>query len=411
MASKFTFTKENINKVKLFLDYVKKLETISAMENKQVFVINGNKLYIYAIGEAGSAGAGHVETVIDIKDVILDKNISTHFVMESSVFINSLEKVKSDDIFISLEKDKIKITGTGKSSFSSVLFAYKTDDELKEIQDHISTILKLPEFKTPININIADYKNEIGELAQLSKLLDVGRQVEISPDIYDNKKNLTSHAKVTIADNLCIFSWEPTAQIIDKETVYIDRDVTTFFKNVDNFQISFNKKFYYFDIANYGIKLMFVPKTAKWQFPTEQDVLDISPEKTKLIELEINATEFYDVLDEFEGMFESGSWRYKQVKVETPAGFKNELKIHYDNMVNEVNTILPVKILNRTDNTDNFEFLMPTLHFKHLKPFLLQDSSSTFKFTYSSVAQDQPHGTGLIISNGSVTAIIAKMNE
>jgi len=399
MASKFTVKESCINNIKLFLDYVKKLETISAMENKQIFVINGNKLHLYATGEAGSSGAGHVETVIDITDVSLDKNIPSHFVMESSVLINSLEKTKSTDIFVTLEKDKIKIQGAGKSVFSSVLFAYKTDDELKEIQDFVTDTLKTPEFKTPIEVNIADYKDEISELAQLSKLLDIGRQVEIAPN------------KVSIADNLCVLSWTPVAKITDKETIHLDRDVTNFFKYIDKIQVSFNKKFYYFNIANYGIKLLFVPKTSKWAFPTSEEVSDIIPEKSQQIELEINAEKFYDMLTEFEGMFESGSWKYKQIKVKTPKNFSNELIVHYDNMVNEVNTALPVVIKSNTDKKEDFEFIMPTLHFKNLKPFLCIDSTSTFTLKYNSLDSDQPHGQGIVIENGGITITIAKMNE
>ena len=403
MSTKFTFTKENIGRVRNFLDYVKKLESITAMNKSQTFVIDGNKLKLYAGGEDGTIGAGHVETVIDIKDVALDSKLPTNFVMEGGNFINFLGKIKSDEIFVEFDGKKITMTGSGKTKVSSAIFKFLADDELKEIEDHIKDIFKT-EFKSEIEVDITNYKNEISELGALTKLLDIARQVGIK----DVKKKTT----ITVADNLCIFSWTPTTKIIDENAeIFLDRDVANFFKNVDKFKISGNKKFYYFDVATQGIKVMFVPKASKWQYPTDQDLIDICPEDTKKIVLEVKAADFYNALESFEGIFESSTWRYKQVKVKVPTNFKDEVQLHFDNMLNEVSDTLPVTVKSKTDSGTNFEFIMPTLHFNNLKDFLYTDDASTFTIEFNSLGLDQPHGPGIKIISGGTEIIFAKMSE
>jgi len=369
------------------------METFSSLDKKQVFVLENDKLTIF--GKADSAGAGHIEATFDISNL----NKSESFGFELDKFINYLEKCKSDEINISIANNKITFkTKTNKLIINEALVFTALDPQvLTELKDNIKNKLALPEFKKPIEIKL-DHRDLITELGTMTKLQDTNHQILLGKDF------------IKSADTLCILSLKSSLTIVQTdEEVFIDRDITSIFKNTDSFKISSDKKYFYFDIQNYGIKLIFVPKTFNWSFPTDQDIIDISPEAKKLITLKINTERFYEELSKFEGVFETGTWRYGQIKIRTPKGFKDELELSFDNSITEVFTTLPITITSNTDKTDNFEFMIPTIHFKSLKSIL--SSEDTFTFKYSSSKLSDPNGVAIIIENTNANIILAKMEE
>jgi hypothetical protein len=393
MAS-FVINKAEIARLKVFNDYCKKMEFISPIEAEQVFVAKKDKLYVYGKGQT----AAQIDAVFDISNLVVKPTEKGHFTISAQNFITFLEKTKDEEIEVNFDDSSILIKGkTVKSTFKQSLIVAKEQGDIDELSKFIAETLKIDEFKTPIEVNITAYRDVITDLTSMTKLIDVNQQIEISS------------TEIRAADNLNILRLKTDKDAITKEGIFLHRDITNLFKSVDTFQISSDKKWFYFDIVNSGIKILFVPKATSWQFPSDDDLKDIVPVATKQIELEINTEEFYNALESFEGVFDSSSWRYKQLKFKTPVGFKKDsiIKLNYDNMTNEVLTDLPVKVVSSTDATENFEFILPTLHFKSIKNLLLQNP--TFKFIYSSTELSSPNGAGCVLSNGQVSMVIAKM--
>jgi len=388
--TEFIIKKDQISRLKVLSDYIKKMENFSPIAEKHVFILNKNKLLIYGI--ADTAGAGHIEAAFDV-----DSKDELSFSLELSKFITYLEKTKSDEINISIANDKMTVKSkTSKIVINQALISSSLDAAaLKEIQNNIKTKLALPEFKAPIEISLTS-KDVMTDLANVTKLQDTNHQIMIG-------KNY-----IKTADNLCIISAKEKS-VPKTEEILIDRDIISLFKNVDSFKISSDKKFFYFDIANYGIQIIFVPKTFSWTYPTEQDLDAICPVDTKLITTEINTKKFFEVISEFDGVFDSTSWRYSQVNFRTPKGFKKnkEIELFYDNMEVEIRTVLPVEITADTDGKDDFEFIIPTQHFKILENML--NKYETFTIKYSSTKMDQPNGISIIIENPDIKAVVAKM--
>jgi hypothetical protein len=394
MAS-FTINKDQIIRLKVFNDYCKKMESISPIEEDQAFLIKGNKLHVYGKGSQ----AAQIDAIFDIGDSKIEvKNDSNSFGLSVSNFVNFLEKTQDDEINVSVKDQLITIKGKNtKQVFKQTLIFNKNQKELTELENFISETLKIDEFKKPIKINIADYKDIIMDLTTMSKFLDINQSIEL------NKENIRA------ADNLNVLKLNVAKDSITSvDNIILQRDITLLFKNVDNFIISDDKKWFYFDITEYGIKILFIPKSLQWQYPADDDIKDIIPIKP-LINVRVGTEDFYRALDHFENIFDADSWKYKQIKFKTPLGFTNDKQLifHYDNMKYEVTTELNVDLIEKSDKTENFEFIIPTLHFKFLKNIL--EHEDYFDIIYSSKDISEPNGAGIIIKNKDVNIILAKM--
>jgi hypothetical protein len=393
MAS-FTINKDQIPRLKVFNDYCKKMESISPIEEDQSYIIKNDKLYIYGKG----AQAAQIDTILDISNVKLDKNESNGFGISSTNFINFLEKTQDDDISVAIKDQQITIKGLKtKPVFRQTLIWNKSEDEIKELETFISDTLKSNEFKRPITVTLGNQKNIISDLASMTKLLDVNQAVELNKD------------SIRFADNLNILRLSIAKNSISSDdNIILQRDITSLFKNIDSFILSDDKKWFYFDIQEYGIKMLFIPKASSWQYPTEDDMKEIIPDDPS-ITVKVETEKFYKALDEIDNVFDSESWRYKQIKFKTPNDFANEkiLVFHYDNMKYEVITQVPIEILEQKDKKDNFEFVIPTVHFKFIKNIL--EEETTFDIVYSSKAISDPNGASIIVKNQKLKIVLAKM--
>jgi len=391
--TEFKIKKDQIVRLKALNDYIKKMESFSPLAEKQLFILKNDKLSIY--GTANTAGSGHIEATFDV-----DSKNEASFGLELSKFITYLEKTKADEINVSIVKDKMTVKAkTSKIEINQALiFTTPEQTVLDEIQNNIKTKLALKEFKTPIEVKL-DHKDIINDLGMMTKLQNTNQEILVS-------KNY-----IKSADNLCIVSMqinEPEEDEVEQE-ILIDKDIIPIFKNIDSFKVSSDKKYFYFDITQFGIQIIFVPKKYNWDYPTEKDLIDISPIATKQITLEVNTLNFFETLKEYSGVFDSSSWKYEQIFFRTPKGFKTkkEFELHFDNMDVEIRNTLPVEIKEDTDTKEDFEFLLPTQHLKLLENLLMRQP--TFLMKYSSTDIHDPNGIAVILENNEVSIILAKM--
>jgi hypothetical protein len=394
MAS-FTINKSQIPQLKVFNEYCKKMENISPIEEDQSYIIKNDKLNIY-----GRGAASQIDTVLDISDVKIEKNDSSSFGIVTTNFIKFLEKTQDDEILVSVKDQQMVVKGKNtKQIYKQTLIWNKSVDEIKELETFISSTLKLDEFKQPITIKLPDdYKTIITDLVSMTKLLDVNQSIELN-------KNC-----IRVADSLNILKLQiPDSSVSPEDEIPLQREIVALFKGIDSFTISDDKKWFYFDIKEYGIKILFIPKTSEWQYPTDDDLKDIKPIVEQSNTLKIKVEDFYKALNEVDNIFDSDSWKYNELKFKTPVDFINEKKIvlHYDNMKYEVITDLPVDIINHKDKKENFEFTIPTIHFKFLKDIL--ESESTFEVIYSSKDVSEPNGASIIVKNQNLNVVLAKM--
>jgi hypothetical protein len=392
----FTINKDQISRLKVFNDYCKKLENISPIEEDQSFIIKGDKLYIYGKG----AQAAQIDIVVDISKTRVDKNDALGFGMSVSNFVKFLEKTKDDEISVKIKDQQITITGTKTTSvFKQTLIWNKSAQEIQELETFIDDILKEPEFKKPISIKLEGaYKGVITDLTAMTKLLEINQAIELNKDF------------IRFADSLNILRLTiPKDAISSENEVLFHRDLTNLCKNIEAFTISEDKKWFYFDVKEYGIKMLFIPKASEWQFPDETDIDAIVPIDPKIV-VKISVEDFYKAIDDVDDIFESESWQYKQLKFKTPVDFVNEKKIvlHYDNMKYEVSTELPVTIIEQKDTSENFEFVIPAIYFKYLKSIL--ETEDTFDIIYSSKDKTEPNGIGIIVKNKDLRIVLAKMS-
>ena len=389
----FTINKDQIARLKVLSDYAKKMENFSSLDKKQVFFLDNDKLTIF-----GRADTGHIEASFDV----MGKSTGS-FGFELDKFIRYLEKMGTDEVNIGIANDKIsfKSKGTKQTINEALVFTALEASELDELKNYITSKLGLDEFKSPTEVKL-EHKDLIADIASLTKIQDTNRQISLGGKT------------IKTADNLCILSVTTQSAIVGgTDSILLDREVVNIFKHADNFKISDafdgENRYYYFDITNFGIKLMFVPRAFPWSFPTENDVAGIIPVDTKQITLEIDSERFYAELAKFDGVYEASTWRYGQVKFDVPVGFKDEVALHYDNLVTEMYTTLPVTIVENTDNNDGFLFMLPTIHFKSLRALLT--SEATFKLKLSSSKSSDPNGLGVVFQNSLASIVIAKMEE
>jgi hypothetical protein len=380
--------KDQIARLKALADYMKKMESFSPLNNRQIFSLVNDKLTIY-----GTGNAGHIEATIDV-----DSKDSLDFQFELPKFITFLDKMKSEEIHVSIANDKMTIKSpTNKLEMSHAVLSGLTAVTVKEAQTYVKTTLALPEFNDPIEVKLGDNRDVVTDICGLTNIQDTNRQISLSKDT------------IKAADHICIVRTKVTTAMSSEE-VYIDRDLVSLFKGTESFKISSDKKYYYFDIQNFGIKLIFTPKAHQWQYPTDADLTAIRPLDNKLITITVNTENFYKLLEDFDNVFDRSTRKYDEVYFRTPKEFakSNEIEIHYSDDVSEVRNKLAVEITANTDNTDDFSFLMPTLHFDLLDSTL--SKHETFKIKYSSTKISEPNGQAIIIENPETEIILAKMH-
>ena len=116
-----------------------------------------------------------------------------------------------------------------------------------------------------------------------------------------------------------------------------------------------------------------------FQIPSIDEIAAMSAPADAESELTIKTADFYEAIEKFEGVFDTDSWKYKQLKISFDPENKSKALLHYDNMVSEVSADLPITSVDKDHLIDGL-FLFPTLHMKFLKEDLLKEE--TFKFSF-----------------------------
>jgi hypothetical protein len=412
--TKFTLKREEISRLKVFIDYTNKVKTLLAINDKFLFnVENSGKLEIFALGGDGSSDSVQAEIKVDITNLSIDPNIKSHFVTELSSILTIIDKFPpTEEILFSLftqqqnlisSENKLVISSLNtKSVFTTTLTNGKEDSEVAEIKKFISEILNLPEFQNKIELDISNIENELMVLADITK-------------IFGNNKKIKIDDKLLIADGLGIFSKSLAAKVCTEPTIIVNSELVKLFKNIDKIQISSDKKFWFFNYATFGIQLLLVPPinaNSSGSFPLENDIKDLLPLDTSRIKLEISAKDLFNALKEFEGLF--NGWEYGSINLNVPADFdtKKELEFNWNDELHQVVTSIPVSIVERTDTASDFEFIFSTRELPLIKDYIMKDENTMFTMEFSSTPLGDLHGSGVKLSNNSdVDIILPKMNH
>jgi hypothetical protein len=402
--SKFTIKQEELARLKVFSDYLGKLKDIAPLSSLNIFYLDetNSKLGVYAIGAEGSTGAIQQEMLLDVSNIIIDNSVTPQeFVIGIEVILTAVQKIKSGDIDFSFDVGSLNISSSStKYKFSTKLNAPHPEAELKEIRDFMSTQLALEEFDDThkITLSLKDIKDNLINLSSLTKEFNLNKLISVD------------ETSLRAADNFGIFLQNLTTKPITQE-IYFHRDIANLIKGLDEIIISSDKKFWYLDFAAFGIKAIFVAPTAQFVYPTDDELEGFAPSDQSRLKLEVSAATLYSVLAEFDGLFDS-QWTYDQIYLKTPVDFaiNKELELSWDDKVHRVDTLLPVDIIERTDTSEDFEFIIPTRELKTLEPIFNKDSNSKVTIEYSSLPIGQNHGSGTKWYNSEASLFLPKMN-
>jgi hypothetical protein len=397
---KLSIDKDNKKRLSLFNDVAKKVEGFCPLSDKNLFYLDSpnNILEVYGVGDSGSGGAGYAQIKLDVST--MPNTPSTHFAASLQQVITSINKIKSDDVNINIEDDKITFNNTvkAKNSISVIPVAPYDDNEVEEIRNFIAEKTQESIFvKDAIDFVINDANKQILEtLSSTTSLLDVNDSIEIDVD------------EVRAADNVCIITLKTQKGQIVPETVLFNRNISSLLKQISEIKVSSDKKYYFLGLGALGIEVLFSPKMPRYQFPTAVEVKAIVPLK-EAIKLEANTEELFESFGQFQGVFESSQWRYEQVKFRYDYTEPEELHFHFENMLAEVQEFLPVSVTADTLKAgQDVEFLFPTLHLNKIKS-LFEVPVTSFEFNNLKLGED--HGQAIKVECGNLKLVVAKIIE
>lgn len=406
--TKFKIVKDDVSRLREFNDIISKLKTISPTNANQVFVIENNKLEIYAIGEAGSASAIQAEIKIDLTDLNIDQTVLSHFNTSLEDILRGVSILPEGDIEVSLDGSIIRLTAPGnKTKFENKLLAPKTDQEIEDFKKFIADLVASKmDPSTRINVDFSGIIKNLEDLSSLSNVYGQTNSINISED------------SLKMADNLGIFNQDLTIKPVSTP-VRLHRHLTGILNhctesytsapdNTDNPQ----NIFWYFNLGKLGIQIALAQPTTHFFFPPATDLEGFLPKPDSKIKLEIKATDFFKVVKLFDGVFDSNTWgTYNQITVKIPADFSvnKELELNHNDTMREIDTVLPVNIIEQTDTTENFSFILATKQLKKIEKFFFKDENSSVYMEFSSLPCGKPHGTGIKLYNDTASFITPKL--
>lgn len=357
----FSFKKDQISRLKTLSSYIKKLESISPLDSNALFIVNDGKLSVYGHGN-GSLGAGFIEASFDI-----ETSDSFFFVIDLPKFIQLLEKAKSDEISVSMN-DSAQLIFKGKDSgskFTQVVMQLDID-EVKEISTAVTNYKTSNPYSSSVDFNVSAIKNDLLDASSILGILNVNKFMKVSS------------SAITTADNVSIVNIHNDSPEL-KEEIYLHKNVPQLLQEVDSFKVANldGEYWIYIDIASQGIQLYFAEPAIDYQSPSQEEIAGMLP-KDEYLSVEVKTDALMDALSEFDGIFDSASWRYGQIKftVDDEASFK----LHFDNMVSCVDTSLAYTALEDTRaDKKPFMFQIPTLHLKALADKIKDASSLKLK--------------------------------
>ena len=361
----FSLKKDEISRMKVFNSYLKSCNNVASLKSEQLFVIEYNKLSIY-----GNGSSGHISVCFDV-----ESNDSFKFTIDFSKFLNYLEKVNSDVTTVTYANSKIIFTGNDTSAKYSQVCLNTIEEEALDDMKAISEFETSNAYinATTISLN-DDLKNTISYMSSMAGLLNCNKFIKVSDE------------GITCVDNTSIITKKTQIGTNGKD-FYLLRTISPLLKDASEFKIcniesTFDNSltpYIYIDISSLGIKMWFTEPEVDFQTPSNDEIAAMSASSSDETELNIKSADFFDAIEKFEGVFDTDSWKYKQLKISFDPEDKSKVLLHYDNMVSEVSADLPILEVVK-DNIIDGMFLFPTLHMKFLKEDLLKEE--TFKFNF-----------------------------
>lgn len=383
----FLFQKSQISRLKTFNSYIKRMEAICPLDMNQLFVIKDNKLSVYGHGN-GSLGSGFIEASFDV-----ETNDSFFFVIDLTKFIQLLEKAKSDEVSVSMT-DTSQLIFKGKDSsskFTQVVMSLDME-ELKEVSTAVTNYRTSNPYKNGIDIDVSKIKTDLLNAASVLGILNVNKFMKLSS------------TSITTADNVSIIDVS-VPELTNGQEVYLHKNLPALLQEVDSFKIcNIDGEYWvYIDIASQGISLYFAEPPIDYQSPSASEVAGMLP-KDEYMQIEVKSDDFVNALSEFDGIFDSASWRYGQIKFTVDD--EPVFKLHFDNMVSCVDTVLKYTILEDTrKDKKSFMFQIPTLHLKALFNDLKEYPAFTMKFS------QKPEDILVAFKNEKLSINLVKMED
>lgn len=358
----FTIKNEQLSRMKVYSNYIKKLEAISPLDSNHLFYIDGNKLSIHAHGN-GSLGSGFIDASFDIEN----NEDAFFFTTNINQFIQFLEKTKSDEISVKLTEDsKLFFKGNKTKTVFSTVVLSAIEEEVEEVRNAVTNYKTSNYYNASKDIDVSKSKEAISVASSISSLLDRNKFIKIGGN------------NIRVADDTSIIDLQ--SDITDD--VFLLRTVSNIINEVNSIKVydDGSSVWIYIDIASQGIQLYFAQPQSKYSCPNDAEIAELSP-KNGSVTVKIKSEDLYNALDEFKGMFDNASWQYKQIKMIT--NFEdNKFELHFDNMVTYIDSELPFTLVENTlSSKENFEMLIPFIQMDLLRDFVLKSEELTYNFS------------------------------
>lgn len=390
----FVIKSDQITRLKAFETISKKVNAIQPLDQKCLFYIKDNKLSIYGYG-GGAFGHGSYTSTFDIES---ENEFS--FLSPVNDFIKLLEKTKSESINVSFDEKTSRVTIKGdksRSIWSSIVLT-TTDGERDEITAFLPSFKNGAVYQNGLDITLTpELKEAISSFCSLTGLLHTNDNIVLEKDTIktiDNLSVIKQHFNSELVPK-AIYLNKLCSPIVDKLSVlrYCEfNDYSAIYGNIDDL----------------GFEFFITQPPVNYQNVSDEEAATIIPLEENQTVIKFKSEELLNALDEFEGVFASGSWIYKQVYFK----FDKEQKticLEYNDMANQCVTDVSYEEISSVNDDGEPVFLIPTIHIKYLKQLISSEDEITLTFNCNSL--EEPNSQAVIFKNEKVTALLMKMAE
>jgi len=400
----FKVSKAAAKRLTDFTSYAKSFSQVAGLDEKHVFVLDPttSKLEVYASGPQG-----FLTCKLDLTDVVVDPtfNEEIYFVSISSAFATSCDKIQGDEVSVAVDhkrENKLTFKGQGRSIVSLSPNVKRSPDEIKELRTMLDEEMATDDYKNGVVLVLTeDLKNNLTSMAAISKIFGRIGDVEISSNT------------LKTANELCIATFA-TAPTNLTETVYLQGDAISLLRDSKEIRLyGDDRRKAAFEAPGKGFSAMISFDASTYEFPTDAELKGYLPEASDEVEIEVDTTDLFPVLDAFDGIFDASSWRYKQVRIKYDRQDfpkTKELSVSYDDLKAECQQYLKAELVSDTSSLPSFQFTVATTHLTGaLRDFI--SSSDKVRIKFSGLDITAQHGCAVRFKTDKLDAVIPKMVE
>ena len=388
-----TIDKDQKKRLEVFSDVCKKAESFCPINSLTLFRLKDDVLGVYALGNAQGGGNGIAEIKLDVKS----KAPEDDFVVDLQKLVSAIKKVRNDEVVLKVEKSKVVVENPVKTKnfVSVVTHPRRKSDEISETETMIDSALSGPVFSGGIRVKMNDVNRKILEsFSELTRVLDVNDSVEVSSDA------------VRAADYLFIAKMEIDPDSISDRTFLFNRNVSTVLKQVDDMTVSADGKYHFLKMGPLGIRILFQPKTPRWDFPKEEDVPDLCPADDHRYVMNLKGADLISSVDQFSGMFDAQSCKYQQVKLDVSGGATFD--VHFEDLATEMNEQVDCEFVENSTGLKDISIIVPTVHLTKMRDYLVDEKVGVF---LNGKPIDETNGTAVLFRAGKLDLHVAKLLE